>query len=150
MHHSLGNIFRYANHVQAAHAGGQEHHRQHPVLRFTHRFGECEVVFDHAIVRGDGVVRRVCHQRRAENDHHQHDSAPDDKGFFQTDRRQQMGINKLETQAAKPVRTDRESRNQPLTFREPFDAVRQRQQIAGAVGKPDQKARAKPQHHQAV
>lgn len=43
-----------------------------------------------------------------------------------------------------------EGGDQPFTFREPFHAVRQGQQVTGAVRQPIQHARAQPQHHQAA
>ena len=148
MDHSLGNIFRYANYVQTAHAGRQEHHRQHPVLRFTHRFGEGEVVFHDAVGRGGcRVIWRIFHQGRAKDDHHQHDSAPDNEGFFQANGGQQVGINEFEPQAAETIGANGEGGDQPFTFREPFHAVRQGQQVTGAVRQPHQHARAQPQHH---
>ena len=61
-----------------------------------------------------------------------------------------MGINEFEPQAAEPIGTNGESRDQPFTLREPLHAVRQGKQIAGAVRQPHQHARAQPQHHQAV
>ena len=125
MYHALRDIFGDANHIQAAHAGRQEHHRQHPVLWFTHGFSEGEIIFDNAVRGGRrGMIRRIFHQHRAKDNHHQHDSAPDNKGFFQPDRRQQVAIDKFKTEAAKAISANREGGNQTFTLREPLHAVR--------------------------
>ena len=100
MYHALGDIFRHANHIQAAHAGSQEHHRQHPVLRFTHGLRQGEVIFDHAVNAFHFLLRRIGHQHRAEDNHHQHNGAPNHKGFFQTDGFQQVAVDEFKTKAA--------------------------------------------------
>ncbi|MEG9130421.1 hypothetical protein VPJ33_22890, partial [Acinetobacter baumannii] len=45
--------------------------------------GEGNIVFHDAVGRGGcRVIWRIFHQGRAKDDHHQHDSAPDNEGFF--------------------------------------------------------------------
>ncbi|MNI64858.1 hypothetical protein D3C73_1203270 [compost metagenome] len=83
-------------------------------------------MLDHAIHRFYFLIWCIFHQRRAKDDHHQHNGTPDNKGFLQPDGFQQMSVDKLEAEAAEAIRADSKSRNQPFTLREPFYAVGQR------------------------
>ena len=123
MRQALCNIFRHANHIQPTHTRRQEHHCQHPVLRFTHGLRQGVVILNHAIFRFHFLIRRVFHQRGAKDDHHQHNRAPNHEGFFQTHSAQQLAVDEFKTEAAKTVRTDGKGGNQPFTLREPFYTV---------------------------
>ena len=85
--------------------GRQEHHHQHPVLWFYAWIQRgVKSIFDNAVRGGRrGMIRRIFHQHRAKDNHHQHDSAPHNKGFFQPDRRQRVTIDKFKTEAAKAI-----------------------------------------------
>ncbi|MNC22186.1 hypothetical protein D3C75_701800 [compost metagenome] len=150
MHHALRNIFRHTNHIQATHAGGQEHYCQHPVLRFTHRFCQGVVLFSYTVCGFHFLQWRIFHQHGTQQNHHHRQTTPNHEGTFQADGCQQMAVDIFEAQAAETVRTNGKCRNQTFTLREPFHAVGKGQQITRAIGQADQHTRAEPQHQQVI
>ncbi len=146
-HHLLADILGYADDVEAAHAGGQEHQRQHPVLRLAHRLGQGEVTAL-ALLYGSGLLGSILHQHAAHQHHGHGDQPPQLEGGLKAGAGEQQQIDVFETETAETIGTDGAGGDQPLALREPLHAVGEGHQVAGTVGKTDQNAGAEVEHRQ--